>query len=60
MIGNDSFTKYYEPLLDDVYDVVDRITINARYTFGCTPGGFRLWWNDLYGNRSRKNFRNSE
>lgn len=49
MIANDSFTKYYKPLLDDVYDVVDRISINAKYTFGCTPGGFRLWWKDMYG-----------
>lgn len=49
MIGDDEFTRYYEPLLDDMYDVVDRITITARYNFACTPGGFRCWWFDRYG-----------
>lgn len=49
MIGDDGFTKYYAPLLADMYDVVDRITINARYNFACSPGGFRLWWFDRFG-----------
>ena len=49
MIGDDEFTRYYAPLLDDMYDVVDRITINARYNFACSPGGFRLWWFDRFG-----------
>jgi hypothetical protein len=49
MIGDDEFTRYYAPLLDDMYDVVDRITINARYHFACTPGGFRCWWFDRFG-----------
>jgi hypothetical protein len=49
MIGDDEFTKYYAPLLEDMYDVVDRITINARYNFACNPAGFRLWWHDRFG-----------
>jgi hypothetical protein len=49
MIGDDEFTRYYAPLLDDMYDVVDRITINARYNFACSPGGFRQWWFDRFG-----------
>lgn len=49
MIGDDSFTRYYAPLIDDMYDAVDRISINARYNFACTPGGFRCWWFDRYG-----------
>ena len=49
MIGDDEFTRYYQPLLDDMYDVVDRISIAARYHFACTGGGFRCWWFDRYG-----------
>lgn len=49
MIGDDAFTRYYAPLLDDMYDVVDRIALNARYNFACSPGGFREWWFDRYG-----------
>lgn len=49
MIGDDAFTKYYAPLLADMYDVVDRITINARYRFAYSPGGFRQWWFDRFG-----------
>jgi hypothetical protein len=50
MIGDDGFSRYYAPLMDGMYDVVDRIVINARYQFACSPGGFRLWWFDRFGN----------
>ena len=49
MITRDAFTEYYAPLLDDSYDVVDRIVINAYYGLACSPGGFRCWWHDLHG-----------
>ena len=49
MIGEDTFTRYYAPLLGDMYDVMDRISLNARYNFACSPGGFRQWWFDRYG-----------
>lgn len=49
MIARDTLTEYYAPVLDDTYDVVDRIVINAYYIMGCTPGGFRRWWYDLHG-----------
>ena len=49
MIGDDAFTRYYAPLLDDMYDVIDRISLNARYNFACSPGGFRQWWYDRFG-----------
>lgn len=49
MIGDDAFSRYYAPLLNDMYDVVDRITINARFRFACGPGGFRKWWFDRFG-----------
>ncbi len=49
MIGDDALIRYYAPLIDDMYYVEDRISINARYNFACTPGGFRCWWFDRYG-----------
>lgn len=49
MSGDDGFTRYYAPLLDNTYDVVDRIVINAYFGMGCSPGGFRRWWYDLHG-----------
>jgi len=45
----DEFTRYYAPLLENTYDVVDRIVINAYFGVGCSPGGFRRWWHDLHG-----------
>lgn len=48
MLGHDAFTRYYAPLLDNVYDVVDRIVVNAYFGVGCSPGGFRCWWQRLH------------
>jgi len=48
MIGDDAFTRYYATLLTDMYDVVDRISLNARYNFACSPAGFRQWWYDRF------------
>lgn len=45
----DPFTEYYSELLDGDYDCVDRIVLNAYFWRGHVPGGFRLWWRDLYG-----------
>jgi len=28
---------------------VDRIVLNAYFSFGYTPDGFRTWWRRLYG-----------
>lgn len=49
MIANDSFSQFYAPLLHDSYDVVDRILINARFTLCASGGGFRYWWEQMYG-----------
>lgn len=49
MVSQDSFTEYYAPLLDDTYDVVDRIVINAYNGIASSPGGFRWWWHNLHG-----------
>jgi len=49
MKTNDDFTEYYSELLEGAYDCVDRIVINAYFSMGQTPGGFRTWWRDLNG-----------
>jgi len=49
MIAQDPFTQRYASLLDESYDVVDRIIINAYYKLGGSPGGFRYWWHQLHG-----------
>jgi len=49
MIAQDPFGQYYASLLDDTYDVVDRIVLNGYWQFGQRGGGFRTWWCQLYG-----------
>lgn len=44
MIAEDPFSQYYADLLDDTYDVVDRLILNGYFILGQTPGGFRTWW----------------
>jgi hypothetical protein len=43
----------YADLLDGRYDCVDRIILNAYFAFGCSAGGFRLWWRNLEGTDDR-------
>jgi DNA-binding transcriptional ArsR family regulator len=50
VIANDSFSQYYSPLLDDTYDVVDRLVVSAYFKLGTSGGGFRYWWRQLHGN----------
>lgn len=45
----DNLSQTYAKLLDGVYDCPDRIVLNAYFRAGYIPGGFRLWWRDLYG-----------
>lgn len=45
----DDFSEHYRELLDGQYDCVDRIVFNALFWFAQSPGGFRVWWRDLYG-----------
>lgn len=49
MVNQDSFTEYYAPLLDDTYDVVDRIVINAYSGFASSPGGNTTDNDDFHG-----------
>ena len=37
-------------LIDGSYDCVDRLVLNAHFSPGCSPGGFRTWWRALFGN----------
>jgi len=49
MTPADDFSTYYDDLLDGRYDCVDRLILNAYFTFGHNPGGFRQWWRALTG-----------
>ena len=45
----DDFTERYAGLLTGSYDCVDRIVLNAYFSIGHNPGGFRCWWRRLHG-----------
>jgi len=45
----DELSKRYQGLLTGSYDCVDRIVLNAYYSLGHNPGGFRVWWRRLHG-----------
>ena len=45
----DEFAARYGDLLSGVYDCVDRIVLNAYFTLGHSPGGFRVWWRRWHG-----------
>lgn len=49
MIAADPFCQYYADFLQGTYDCVDRVVLNAYFSMGCSPGGFRTWWRSLYG-----------
>src|SRR5665809_149519 len=40
----DEFSERYGDLLTGSYDCVDRIVLNAYFSLGHNPGGFRVWW----------------
>ena len=40
----DDFSERYGDLLSGSYDCVDRIVLNAYFSLGHNPGGFRTWW----------------
>jgi len=45
----DDFSRYYDELLEGVYECLDRSVLNAYYAMGTTGGGFRTWWRRLHG-----------
>jgi hypothetical protein len=40
----DEFSARYGDLLTGSCDCVDRIVLNAYFSLGYNPGGFRVWW----------------
>ncbi|MDB4872477.1 MAG: hypothetical protein JWL97_3481 [Gemmatimonadales bacterium] len=44
----DDFSARYGDLLTGSYDCVDRIGLNAFFSLGHNPGGFRNWWRPLH------------
>lgn len=46
---HDELCKQYMEFLDNTYDCIDRIVLNAYFIFGQGPGGFRIWWRSLKG-----------
>ena len=47
-MSND-FSEHYGDLLTGSYDCVDRIVLNAYFSLGHSPGGFRTWWRRWHG-----------
>ena len=45
----DELTARYSDLLTGTYDSVDRIVLNAYFSMGHSPGGFRTWWRRWQG-----------
>jgi hypothetical protein len=45
----DEFSDRYGDLLAGSYDCVDRVVLNAYFSMGHNPGGFRVWWRRLHG-----------
>jgi hypothetical protein len=49
MFYRDPLTQACESVLEDTYDCVDRIVLNAYFSLGHSAGGFRTWWRRLEG-----------
>ncbi len=45
----DEYSEHYADLLENTYDCVDRIVLNAYFRMGQTAGGFRTWWRQWMG-----------
>lgn len=46
---SDALSDRYGDLLTGSYDCVDRIVLNAYFSLGAGPGGFRTWWRRWQG-----------
>jgi hypothetical protein len=40
----DQLSERYADVLTGSYDCVDRVVLNAYFSMGHSPGGFRVWW----------------
>ena len=45
----DDLSERYGDLLTGSYDCVDRVVLNAYFSVGHNPGGFRCWWRRWHG-----------
>ena len=48
-MATDEFEHLYGSYIDNTYDCVDRIVLNAYFYMAQSGGGFRRWWRDLFG-----------
>ena len=48
----DEFCARYGDLLTGTYDCVDRVVINAYFSMGHSPRGFRVWWRRWQGDEA--------
>ena len=55
VILDDVFAEHYEAEIEGTHDCPDRIVSNAYFSVGCSGGGFRTWWRDLYGSDENLN-----
>lgn len=44
MRARDELSRRNKALLEDSYDCVDRVVLNAYMSPCHSPGGFRAWW----------------
>ena len=47
----DGVSERYGDLLNGSYDCVDQVVLNAYFSLGHTPGGFRVWWRRWHDGR---------
>ena len=45
----DQLSELYEEFMEDRYDCVDRVVLNAYFYSGQYPAGFRTWSRGLCG-----------
>jgi hypothetical protein len=50
----DLFSERCRDLLTGSYDCVDRIVLNAYFSLGHSPGGFRTWWRRWHGDSDQQ------
>ena len=50
----DLFSERCGELLTGSYDCVDRIVLNAYFSLGHSPGGFRVWWRRWHGDSDER------
>ena len=51
---NDSFSQSYNEHLQGGYDCLDRIVLNGYVSFLQSGGGFRTWWQQVFGSSTTR------